>query len=74
MRYLLRQGLPLRGHLEEENLPQLLVTWSRTGDNSALRNWIEEGKFYSHEIVNELITLMGQKVLRGILAKMIFCY
>ena len=74
MRYLLRQGLPLRGHSEEEgNLPQLLVTWSRIGDNSALKNWIEEGKFYSHEIVNELITLMGQKVLRGILAKIKSC-
>ena len=74
MRYLLRQGLPLRGHSEEEgNLPQLLVTWLRISDNSALKNWIEEGKFYSHEIVNELITLMGQKVLRGILAKIKSC-
>ena len=41
----------------------------RICENSALNNCIEEGKYISHEIVNELITLMGQKVLWEILAK-----
>ena len=67
MRFLLRQGIALRGHSEEEgNLHQLLTVWS--GDRTAMKSWIEEGKYMSHEIVNELITLMGHKVLRQLLA------
>ena len=62
MKFLLRQGIALRDHSEEEgNLQQLLTTWSK--DNAVTKSWIEEGKYMSHDIVNELITLMGQSVL-----------
>jgi len=69
MKYLLRQGIALRqGDNEEEgNLPQLLLTLSK--DNKDVKNWITEKKYMSHDIVNELISLMGQKVLRQILEK-----
>ena len=61
--FLLQQGIALRGHTEEEgNLSQLLAVWSE--DNANVRDWMKERKFMSHDIVNELITLMGLKVLR----------
>ena len=68
MKFLLRQGIALRGHSEEEgNLRQLLTTWSK--DNAVVKSWIEEGKYMSHDIVNELITLMGQSILRKLLCQ-----
>ena len=68
MKFLLRQGIALRGHSEEEgNLSQLLTTWSK--DNAVLKSWIEEGKYMSHDIVNKLITLMGQSILRKLLCQ-----
>ena len=67
MKFLLRQGIALRGHSEEEgNLRQLLATWSK---ENAVKTWVEEGKFMSHDIVNEIITLMGQNVLRKLLCR-----
>ena len=66
----IRQGIAPRGHSEEEgNLRQLLTTWSR--DNAVIKSWIEERKYMSHDIVNELITLMGQSVsvLRKLLCR-----
>ncbi len=72
MKFLLRQGLALRGHREEEgNLPQLIAMMSSS--NSDISSWIKEGKYMSHDIVNELISLMGQGVLRQILAKILKC-
>ena len=68
MRFLLRQGIALRGHSEREgNLPQLLSAWA--GDCEVLRQWMKEGKYMSHDIVNELITIMGHNVLRAVLDK-----
>ena len=43
-------------------------TW-RLGLMKQLKSWIEEGKYMSHDIVNELITLMGQSVLRKLLCQ-----
>ena len=58
MKFLLRQGIALRGHSEEEgNLYQLLTTWS--SDCAGIKSWIEKGKYMSH-----LITLMGHGILR----------
>ena len=72
MKFLLRQGIALRGHSEEEgNLYQLLTAWS--GDCTAIKSWIEERKYMSHEIVNELITLMGHNILRQLLVRIKCC-
>ena len=66
MRFLLRQGIALRGHSElEGNLPQLLSAWA--GDCEVLKQWMKAAKYMSHDIVNELITIMGHNVLRVVL-------
>ena len=58
MKFLLIQGIALRGHSEEEgNLYQLLTTLS--SDCAGSKSWIEKGKYMSH-----LITLMGHDILR----------
>lgn len=63
MRFLLRQGIALRGHSEREgNLPQLMV-----GDCKILKQWMKAAKYMSHDIVNELITMMGHNVLLVVL-------
>ena len=57
----------MRGHTEEEgNLFQLLTVWSN-GDSN-LKYWLRE-KYLSHPIINELISMMGLKVLRSLLDK-----
>ena len=72
MKFLLRQGIALRGHSEEEeNLPHLLALWS--GDSAVVKDWIKAWKYMSHDIVNELITLMGLNVLRQLLVKIKSC-
>ena len=64
--FLLRQGLAIRGHSEDEgNLSQLLKL--RTEDSDTVQTWLNEEKYMSHDIVNELIYIMGQEVLRCIL-------
>lgn len=60
LRYLLRQGLPIRGHEESEgNLIQLLEMQST--DCPKLAQWIRDGHYLSHDIVNEMISSMGNK-------------
>ena len=66
LRYLLRQGLPIRGHRENEgNLMQLLQMQSR--DCPMLLQWIQNGHYLSHDTVNEMIGLMGNTLLRKLL-------
>ena len=66
MRYLARQGLGLRDHDEDNgNLIQLLKT--RAEDVPYLEQWLNDRKYLSHDIVNELYELMANTVLRGIL-------
>ena len=68
MKFLLRQGISLRGHTEDEgNLNQLLVSWSK--DDKSIQDWLNEKQYQSHDVVNELITLMGQSVLRKLLGR-----
>ncbi|XP_066265791.1 zinc finger MYM-type protein 1-like [Branchiostoma lanceolatum] len=68
LRYLLRQGLPIRGHHDKDgNLYHLLQTWAE--DNEVVRSWLQQGRFMSHDHINELITLMGHDVLRSVLAR-----
>ena len=58
----------MQGHTEEEgNLFQLLTVWSN-GDSN-LKYWLREKKYLSPVLVNELITMMGLKVLRSLLEK-----
>ena len=61
LRFLLRQGLALRGHKESEgNLYQLLLMWSCSDSN--LKQWIKENRYLSPVIINELISTMGLNV------------
>lgn len=69
LRFLLRQGLALRGHKEHEgNLNQLLKLQGT--DCPRLLQWISDGYYLSHDIVNEMITLMGNTLLRQLLTRM----
>ena len=72
LRFLLRQGIAIHGHFEEEgNLRQLLLAWSNNGTD--LREWNKEGKYISHEIMNELIKLMRNSILRRVIANIKTC-
>jgi len=64
--FLLRLGLVIRSHSEDEgNLSQLLKL--RTKDSDTIQAWLNEEKHVSHNIVKELINVMGQEVLGCIL-------
>ena len=66
LKYLLRQGLAIRGHEDlEGNLLQLLML--RSDDCTDLNTWIRERKYFSPPILNEQISLMGVSLLRGLL-------
>ena len=65
---MLRQGLAIRGHKDEEsNLYQLLKL--RCEDCQELSVWFERHQYLSHDIINELIILMGNALLRNLLSK-----
>ena len=65
LRFLLRQGLAIRGHSEMEgNLRQLLRMYSSFCDMKA---WLKENRYMSHDIINEQITIMGNTLLRTLL-------
>ena len=66
LQFLLRQGLAIRGHTDEEsNLSQLLKL--RCEDEKNLRSWLQEKKYGSPEIINECITLFASEVVNNIL-------
>lgn len=66
LKFLLRQGLAIRGHSESEgNLFQLLFL--RGEDDPPLRRWLQQQQYMSHEITNEIIMLLGNVVLRQLL-------
>ena len=67
IQFLARQGLALRGHSEgvdalQGNLLQLLLL--RAQDCPRLDEWLRKKEYVSPQIVNELINLMGQAMLR----------
>ena len=69
IRYLARQAHGLQGKTEiESNLHQLLNL--RAEDVPELLEWIDNGKYLSHDIINELINMMGNAVLRSIVANL----
>lgn len=63
LRFLLRQGLAIRGHEEEKgNLMQLLLL--RSEDVAGLKQYNMTDRHYlSGDIVNELIALMSNAVV-----------
>ena len=68
IKFLARQGIALRGHVEKEgNLYQLLSAWKT--NNNAVTNWLINGKNMAHDIINELVTIVGQNVINQILSE-----
>lgn len=70
IKFLARQGLALRGSHEdadslEGNLYQLLLLQAQ--EEPAMKLWLRKKEYISPDIVNELIMMMGQAVLRQIL-------
>ncbi|CAF3953514.1 unnamed protein product [Rotaria sp. Silwood1] len=64
IKFLLRQGLALRGHIEEEgNLIQLLK--SKQDNVNELSSWINEGNYLSHDIINEICEIISLTIIRG---------
>ena len=56
------------GHKHDDgNLYQMMKT--RAEDVPEILKWLELKRYQSPQIINEIITLMGQDVLRGILVK-----
>ena len=67
LKFLLRQGLAIHGHKEVDgNLIQLMEL--RREDSPGLKKWLENRQYLSHDIVNEMIMLMGNTLLRKLLA------
>lgn len=67
IRYLGRQGLPLRGHDDSQgNFMQLMMSKAR--NNSKLRAWLEKKKekYTDHHIQNEILKIMALSILRDI--------
>ena len=70
VRFLARQGLPFRGHHEdsaafEGNLYQLLLLQAK--DCVPLGSWLKKRDYISPEIINEIVTICGQTILRQML-------
>ena len=65
VKFLVRQGLPIRGHTDDEsNLLQLLKC--RTTDVEGLA-WISSGKYLSDKVTNEIVELMAHHLLHNLL-------
>ncbi|CAF3500966.1 unnamed protein product [Adineta steineri] len=65
LQYLLRQGIPFRGHTEVEgNLIQLMRL--RSADIPGLHQWLDNKRYLSHDIINELAKEMALIILRSI--------
>lgn len=76
IRFLTRQGLALRGHREdsdsfEGSLYQLLLL--HVIDSPRFGQWLQKRDYISPAITNEMIVLMGQAVLRGMLSEIQSC-
>ena len=68
LKFLLRQGLAIRGHNDRDgNLLQLMEL--RSEDSPGLRRWLDSNHYLSPQIVNEMITLMGNTLLRKLLVR-----
>ena len=58
--------MAIRGHAEKNgNLYHLLLHMAKY--DSDLQLWIDDCRYISHDVINKLIALMGQRLLRQIL-------
>ena len=72
VKYLAKQGLPLRGHNEsaevcQGNLYQLLLS-VKAEECPSMKPWLQKREYISPVIVDEIINLMEQNILRGIIS------
>jgi hypothetical protein len=71
LKYLLRQGMPFRAHTEDEgNLFQLMKL--RCNDIPGLDDWLNERKYLSHDVLNELAKEMALVILRSVYTEVKF--
>ena len=69
LQFLARQAMSMQGDTDEEsNLTQLLKL--RGKDQPVLLKWLErkEDKYTSHEIQNEIISIVANNVIRNLVA------
>ena len=67
LRFLLRQGMAVRGHDEiEGNLRQLMLLQAK-GKWDPVTAWVNRGTYLSHDVVNELISDIGQAIARKVI-------
>ena len=68
VRFLARQALPLRGHLEENgNYLQILKLLGQ--ENAELSLWLDRTtNFTSHDCQNEMLGILSQAVVRSIIS------
>ncbi len=61
--FLIRQGLNLRGHTDQEsNFVQLLK--ARSTNIPRLHEYVDDGRYLSHDVVNELVENIVLTILR----------
>ena len=69
IKYLARQGLSLHGHYEyasfQGNLYQLPLL--HANESPDMKIWLQKSEYISPEIINEIVTGMGQYILRQLL-------
>ena len=68
IRFLGRQGLPLRGREDDENSNFWQLLKLRTKDFPILKEWTERKseKYTSHDIQNEILSLMAHEIVRDL--------
>ena len=62
--FLIRQGLALRGHTERDSNPTQLLL-ARSDDVPELKEFVGDGRYLSHDIVNELVEDIALTILRN---------
>ena len=68
IKYLARQGLPLRGDGDDSTSNFYQLMRLRGEDHPEIFTFLEKKqlKYTSHEIQNEMLSIMAQRILRGI--------
>ena len=68
LRVLARQGIAIRGHSDSEsNFMQFLELQAH--NVKGFKGWLERSEYLSHDIQNEILSLMSQNILRSKLEK-----